>query len=79
MAELLLSNQDIMPSPAPCVMVRQFGDWSVDLKVLFWVDDLSNAGTIRSNAMLNVFETLVADGVQLPVHKGSPVGAEVMV
>jgi potassium efflux system protein len=68
--ETLAKNEQIMTPPAPAIVVMQFGDWAIDLKILFWVNDLTEAGSIRSNAMIDIYENLAAAGVHLPVNKG---------
>ena len=69
--EALGKNEKMMKVPAPSITVKQFGDWSIDLKVLFWVPDLTEAVTIRSNAMIEMYEILAAAGTQFPVYRGS--------
>ncbi|MEP7141687.1 MAG: mechanosensitive ion channel domain-containing protein [Ferruginibacter sp.] len=71
--EILAKNEKIMEAPGPAIMVQQFGDWAIELKILFWVNDLSEAGSIRSNAMIEIYEKLAAAGMALPVYKGPPV------
>jgi potassium efflux system protein len=66
--ETLTGNEKIMPAPVPSVTVKQFGDRTIDLQVSFWVFDLSDAGVIRSNAMIEIYEKLTAAGIQLPVN-----------
>ncbi|MCW3089896.1 MAG: hypothetical protein JWP81_965 [Ferruginibacter sp.] len=68
--DILEKNERIMKNPEPGILVQQFGDWSIDLKILFWVNDLTEAGSIRSTAMIEIYEALVAEGIQLPVNKG---------
>ena len=68
--DTLVNNEKIMTAPAPAVVVKQFGDRAIDLKILFWVYDLSEAGTIRSNAMIEIYEKLTDAGIHLPVYKG---------
>ena len=67
--ETLAKNEKIMQTPAPAIVVQQFGDCAIDLKILFWVHDLTEAGTIRSNVMIEIYETLARAGIQLPVNK----------
>ncbi|MEO7488068.1 MAG: mechanosensitive ion channel domain-containing protein, partial [Ferruginibacter sp.] len=66
--ETLTGNEKIMPAPGPSVTVKQFGDRTIDLQVSFWVFDLSDAGVVRSNAMIEMYEKLTAAGIQLPVN-----------
>lgn len=68
--DTLSVNDKIMTIPGPAVFVKQFGDRAIDLKILFWVDDLSEAGSIRSNAMIEIYEKLTAEGIHPPVYNG---------
>ncbi|MEP7110718.1 MAG: mechanosensitive ion channel domain-containing protein, partial [Ferruginibacter sp.] len=70
--EILTKNERIMETPGPAIIVQQFGDWAIDLKILFWVHDLSEASSIRSNSMIEIYENLTGAGIQLPVYKGPP-------
>ncbi|MEP6513553.1 MAG: mechanosensitive ion channel domain-containing protein, partial [Parafilimonas sp.] len=67
--ETLAKNEKIMQSPAPAIVVQQFRDTAIDLKILFWVHDLTEAGKIRSNVMIEMYETLAHAGIQLPLNK----------
>ena len=68
--DTLTKNEKIMITPAPAIMLKQFGDRALDLKILFWVYDLSDAGSIRSNAMIEIYQKLTDAGIHLPVYKG---------
>jgi len=70
--EVLKKNENIMQSPDPAILVQQFGDWVINLKILFWVSDLSYAGGIRSNAMIDIYEALTIAGIKLPVNRDLP-------
>ncbi|MDN3655283.1 mechanosensitive ion channel [Ferruginibacter paludis] len=65
--ETLAGEEKIMAAPVPSITVKQFGERTIDLKISFWVFDLSEAGAIRSNAMIKIYEKLTAAGIQLPV------------
>jgi len=69
--DTLSKNEKIMTQPGPEMVVQQLGDWSIDIKVSFWVHDLSEAGILKSNAMIKIYETLAGAGIQLPVYKGT--------
>lgn len=68
--DTLSGNEKIMPTPGPAVLVKQFGDRAIDLRILFWVNDLSEAGSIRSNAMIEIYEKLTAAGIHPPLYNG---------
>jgi potassium efflux system protein len=71
--ETLANNDKILKSQLPAVVLHQFGDLAIKLKVLFWVQDLTEAGAIRSNAMIEIYGLLAASGIQFPAYKG-PIG-----
>jgi small-conductance mechanosensitive channel len=71
--ETLANNDKILKSQPPAVVLHQFGDLAIKLKVLFWVQDLTEAGAIRSNAMIEIYGLLAASGIQFPAYKG-PIG-----
>jgi small-conductance mechanosensitive channel len=68
--ETLTGNEKVMKVPVPSIAVQQLGEWTIDLKISFWVNDLTEAGSIRSNAMMEIYEALIGAGIQVPVHKG---------
>ena len=48
-------------------MINQFGEKTMYLKVVFWVYDLGNGGSVITNAMIDIYEKLSIAGIQLPV------------
>jgi potassium efflux system protein len=70
MQATLLKNPKIMKIPAPSILLQQFGDRAIDVKISFWVNDLNEAGGVRSNAMVEIYQVLANEGIQLPVFKG---------
>ena len=66
--ERLSKNEKIMTAPAPSVTVQQLGERAIEIKVLFWVFDLSEAGSIRSNSIIEIYGELAGAGIQLPVN-----------
>ncbi|MCW3079047.1 mechanosensitive ion channel domain-containing protein [Segetibacter sp.] len=67
--EALANNEKILKSQPPAVVLQQFGDLAIKLKILFWVYDLTEAGAIRSNAMIEIYALLAAEGIQFPAYK----------
>ncbi|MEJ7913769.1 MAG: mechanosensitive ion channel domain-containing protein, partial [Chitinophagaceae bacterium] len=63
--ETLLKNENILQPPEPIVILQAFTDLAIEVKILFWASELSKAGTLRSNVMMEVFEALSAAGVPL--------------
>lgn len=68
----LLKDNAIMATPPSNVTVQQFTERAIQLKIVFWVHDLSEAGTARSNAMMNIYEDLAAAGIPL-AYPATPV------
>jgi potassium-dependent mechanosensitive channel len=67
--ESLAKNEKIILTPEPAILIQEFGGRAIDLKILFWVNDLNEGGGIRSNAMMEIFETLTDNGIDLQVYK----------
>ena len=65
----LAKNEKIMKTPGPAIVLQQFGDWAIDLKIIFWVYDLGDAGGIRTTEMIEINEMLASIGIQLPAYK----------
>ncbi len=63
---ILQDAVNIMQSPAPLVWVNNFGDNSVDFRILFWTYDLGDAGTLRSDMMILIFEGFAKEGIDIP-------------
>jgi small-conductance mechanosensitive channel len=63
--EQLKKNEAILQEPNPNSIVHAFTDQAIEIKVLCWVPDLTKAGTVRSNLMIDICEVLIAAGVQL--------------
>ncbi len=59
----LAKNDKILHSPAPSIIVKELAEKTVDMSIMFWVPDLSTAGTLRSIAMISIYEALKAEGV----------------
>lgn len=66
---VLKNNNKVMQSPGPSVLLNNFGDSSVDFKINFWSYDLSDAGTLRSNIMMDIFEQFAKAGIEIPYPK----------
>ncbi len=61
----LLVNEGILQSPDPAVIIQSFTDKAIEIKVMCWVPDLTKAGSVRSNVMLDIYNSLMAGGIDL--------------
>lgn len=66
---VLKNNNKVMQSPGPSVLLNNFGNSSVDFKINFWSYDLSDAGTLRSNIMIEIFEQFAKANIEIPYPK----------
>lgn len=70
----LSEQDDVLAKPAPDVLVKEVGEFTITLQVLFWVDVLRQKNTppaylgetIRSRCLSDVKDLLLRNGFQLP-------------
>lgn len=67
-AEKLKLNENILQTPAPVIIVQEFGEYAISIRILFWIADLSVAGSMRSTAMIDTKKVLSEAGIQLQVR-----------
>lgn len=67
-AEKLKLNENILQNPAPVIIVQDFGEYAISIRILFWIADLSVAGSMRSTAMIDTKKVLSEAGIQLQVR-----------
>lgn len=61
-------NENILQTPAPVIIVQEFGEYAISIRILFWIADLSVAGAMRSTAMIDTKKVLSEAGIQLQVR-----------
>ena len=61
-------NRDvkIVPKPEPMVLVDEFGDSSINIKIRFWVESSANWQTIRSNLANKIKKAFDKLGINIP-------------
>jgi len=67
-AAKLKLNENILQTPAPLIIVQEFGEYAISIRILFWIADLSVAGSMRSTAMIDTKKVLSEAGIQLQVR-----------
>ena len=65
MSDTLKKSQNILQTPAPVVILQTFVDNGIDVRVLFWIPDLSKSGSTRSNVMVEILDALTKAGINL--------------
>ena len=66
--DTLKKNENILPVPEPVVIVQDFGEYAISVRILLWVGDLAVGGGVRSAAMIDVKKALAAAGIQLQIR-----------
>ena len=64
--DTLEKNNNILHNIEPVIMVQAFGEKAVEVRIIFWVPDLTTSGTLRSSVMIEIYEALQAAGISLP-------------
>jgi potassium efflux system protein len=59
----LEKNEDILHTPMPAVNVQEFEPTAVEIKIMWWIPDLTKAGSVRSKVMESIYEALNSAGV----------------
>lgn len=62
----IIDREDIMQDPKPMVLVHHLNDSSVDFRILFWVDDISNWVSLKSQVLSNIYEVFYEHGISIP-------------
>ena len=63
---IIEKNKDIVVKPEPLVLVDEFGDSSINIKVLFWIESTKNWMKIRSNLANRIKKTFNELGINIP-------------
>ncbi len=59
-------DKDIIPKPEPLILVEEFGDSSINIKVLFWIESSNNWMKIRSNLANRIKKTFNELNINIP-------------
>jgi small-conductance mechanosensitive channel len=59
-------DPDIVPNPEPLILVNEFGDSSINIKILFWVESSNNWMKVRSNLANRIKKAFDRIGVSIP-------------
>ena len=59
--DYLMKSERILNQPKPNVVVKDLGEFTTDLQVLFWVDILANQKLPDSNLGHNIRSTIITE------------------
>lgn len=66
---LIMDREYVMKEPGPMVLIHNFGDNSVDFRILFWVADLTKWLELKSRVMSDIYETFYKEGIEIPFQQ----------
>jgi potassium-dependent mechanosensitive channel len=61
-----LEHEEILENPPRRVFLQNFGDNSIDFRVLFWVKDVDTWVLIRNEVMRRIFKSFKENGIEIP-------------
>jgi potassium-dependent mechanosensitive channel len=61
-----ITDEAILSSPPPRVLLQSFADNSVNFRVLFWVNDVDTWITIRDQVMRKIFKSFKEHKIEIP-------------
>jgi potassium efflux system protein len=64
--DILAQDKRILTYPQSVVLVSNFGASSIDLRILFWVDNKDNWLYVKSDVMRSVKSVFTASNIQIP-------------
>ena len=59
-------DPDVVPEPVPSVQLINFGESSVDFRLLFYSDNFFWIEKVKSNIRKNLFKEFRKQGVEIP-------------
>ena len=64
--QTLKKSENVLHSEEPVIIVQAFNEKGIDVRIIFWVTDLTTSGTLRSSAMIEIYQALQKAGIALP-------------
>lgn len=62
----LLDKPGLMKNPAPVILVHEFAQSSVNLRVFFWATEIGEAATLKSSVMASIYQQFSDNGIEIP-------------
>lgn len=64
--ELAAAHPETLDTPAPCVVLEQFGDSALLFKLFVWVNGLKARAEVRSDLNFAVYKRFAAESISIP-------------
>lgn len=59
----------ILSKPEPSVMIRDFSDFGIPIQLTFWVENISESESVKSDMILAIDSAFRENGIEVPVLK----------
>lgn len=63
--DYLQSQDDILKTPEPVVLLQNFRDIGVDIQAMIWISDLGQAGIVKSQVLTDIYVKLQEAGINI--------------
>ncbi|NNU34601.1 mechanosensitive ion channel [Mucilaginibacter sp. S1162] len=63
--DLLNAREDVMKEPKPLVFLHNLNGSSVDFRILFWADDISQWLELKTHVLSDIFTVFEKEGIQM--------------
>jgi len=67
--DILAADKRIIGYPPPVVLIKDFNSSSIDIRILFWIEDFKTWTQIKSDAIEAIDEALKKEGEQNSLPK----------
>ena len=64
--DLLTSDNRIMPTPPPVILIKDLNGSAVEMRILFWIEDFKTWIKIKSDMIETIDEAFKKEGIQIP-------------
>jgi potassium-dependent mechanosensitive channel len=65
--EIMENTEQILKNPTPSVHAKNFGAYSIDFELYFWVSHISEADSVRSHVITKINDECAKAGIVIPI------------
>ena len=64
--DIITGNPDVSKYPAPNILIHEFANSSVNIRVLFWTSDYDKWVALKSNIYQEIYESFAENNIEIP-------------
>ncbi len=64
--EVTLQHKSVSTSPEPSIRITRFGDFSVEITIMFWCAEVFRVENIKSELRVSIFNAMAANNIRFP-------------